>query len=231
MPRAAKLRVMWDRRARGWHDHVQQSPAFDAIRAAVLAEASPGPGRRIVDLGAGSGFLTLALASEAEDVVAVDLSPNMLEALAKEAAELGLGNVACEVADLAVFDLPEGSVDVVVSCYALHHLRDSEKAELLRRVRRWLRPGGQLVVADMMFGRGTTAQDRRILKQKVVALTRKGPRGVWRVVKNLVRFGLRVGSERPASPAFWTQAFEAAGFTGVRYRPVVAEAGIVSGVA
>ena len=227
--RQTKLRTMWDSRVGGWHDHVQHSPAFDAIRAAIIDAAALQPLDRVVDLGAGSGFVALALAPAVDEVVAVDLAPRMLEVLGKEATELGVENVVGEAADLATYDLPPASVDVIVSCYALHHLADADKAALLMRARRWLRPGGRIVVADMMFGRGTTAQDRRILKQKVVALARKGPAGVWRIAKNLLRFGLRIGSERPASPTFWTETFARAGLHGVEYRPIVGEAGLVVG--
>ena len=220
---------MWDGRVGGWHDHVQHSPAFETIRAAMLSAANPQPLDRVVDLGAGSGFVALALANDVHDVLAVDLAPRMLEALDTEAAAMGFTNVSCEASDLARFDLAPGSVDLVVSCYALHHLADPDKTALIARARTWLRPGGRIVVADMMFGRGTTAQDRRILKQKVVALARKGPAGLWRIAKNLVRFGLRVGSERPASPTFWTATFTAAGLTNVEYHPIVGEAGLVVG--
>ncbi|MDP1793434.1 MAG: methyltransferase domain-containing protein [Acidimicrobiales bacterium] len=231
MSRATKLRSMWNSRVGGWHEHVQRSPAFDAIRAAVLDAARAGASDRVVDLGAGSGFIALALADSVDTVVAVDLAPRMLQVLDADAAERGLTNVSCTSADLAVYDLPPASVDVVVSCYALHHLADADKAALIRRAKQWLRPGGRIVIADMMFGRGATAQDRLILKQKVVALARKGPAGVWRIAKNLVRFGLRVGSERPASPSFWTDTLTAAGFSNVEYRSIVGEAGLVVGFA
>lgn len=228
MSRTTRLRAMWDQRTGGWHEHVQNSPAFDSVRAAVLEAALPAATDRVVDLGAGTGFLALALAANVNEVVAVDLSQNMLDALAKEAADTGVGNVTCETADLATLDFAPNSIDLIVSCYALHHLDDRAKAALLVRARQWLRPGGRIVIADMMFGRGGSAQDRRILRQKVVALLRKGPAGAWRVVKNLVRFGLRIGSERPAAPSFWTGSLRAAGFTDVQYRPIVAEAGLVS---
>jgi len=50
-----------------------------------------------------------------------------------------------------------------------------------------------------------------------------GPAG-----KNLVRFGLRRGTELPSSPQFWTDALVAGGFQSVHYRPIAAEAGLVS---
>jgi hypothetical protein len=101
---------------------------------------------------------------------------------------------------------------------------------LVERARTWLTPGGRLVIADMMFGRGRTPRDRAIIRQKVRALVGKGPGGTWRIVKNLVRFELRRGTELPAAPGSWVKALERAGFTSVEYRAIVAEAGLVVGV-
>ena len=206
------------------------SSSFELIRSAVLAHADPQPSHRVVDLGAGSGFLTLAFAPRVADVLAVDISPAMLELLARQADEQGLTGIRCLATDLAALALSEASVDVIVSSYALHHLVDGEKRALVERAGSWLKPGGRLVVADMMFGRGQTAHDRAIIRQKVLALMRKGPGGMWRILKNLVRFGLRRGTELPAPPAFWLETLERAGFHDVHYQPIVSEAGLVVGV-
>ena len=81
-----------------------------------------------------------------------------------------------------------------------------------------------------MFGRGGSRRDRAILRQKVAALAAKGIGGWWRIAKNLTRYGLRVGPERPATPEFWQQALRDAGLAEVCFEPVAAEAGIVCGV-
>ena len=99
-----------------------------------------------------------------------------------------------------------------------------------RQAARALRPGGRLVVADMMFGRGGSRRDRDILRQKVTALADKGIGGWWRIAKNLTRYGLGVGHEHPAPPEFWQQALRDAGLVKVRFAPVAAEAGIVCGI-
>ena len=145
------------------------------------------------------------------------------------ATEAGLRNVRTAVADLRTFRLPAASVDLVVSSYALHHLRDEDKRTLAAEAARWLHPGGRFVVADMMFGRGTTQRDREILRDKAAAFAVMGPAGWWRIAKNLTRYGLGVGHEHPAAPQFWQLALRDAGFSDVRFEPVVAEAGIVSG--
>ena len=228
--RQLRMQQMWDGRSDRWHRHVSDSPAFDRIRSSVLQQADPQPSHHVVDLGAGTGFLTLALAPRVADVLAVDISPAMLEILAAEAQQRGLDHVRCLSRDLTELALADASVDLIVSSYALHHLVDPDKRALIERTGRWLRPGGRIVVADMMFGRGQTAHDRAIIVEKVRALLRKGPAGVWRIVKNLIRFGLRRGTELPAPPAFWIEALERAGFHDVRYQPILAEAGLVVGV-
>jgi len=229
--RAGRLRALWDRRSVSWHDHVETSDAFDLVRAAVLAEASPAPWLRAVDLGAGTGFLTVVLAPEVDHVLAVDVSPVMAASLAMRAADHGLENVHCVVRDLASFDLPDASVDLIVSSYALHHLRDADKVALAQRAVRWLRPGGRLVIADMMFGRGASRRDRQILALKLATMLKMGPGGPWRVAKNLVRFTFRVGADLPVPPEFWLDALHTAGFGDVRSRSIVAEAAVVTGVA
>jgi len=227
MPNAAVQRRRWGSRVQTWHQHVTDSPAFAEIRRAVLREAA-GPADRAVDLGAGTGFLTLPLAATVAQVVAIDIAQPMLEQLAAAARRDGHGNLRTVCVDLASVDLPPGSVDLVVSSYALHHLRDADKAALLGRARRWLRPGGRVVIADMMFGRGGSRRDRAILWAKVRRLARKGPGGLWRIVKNAARFGVRRGTERPASPEFWIAALRRAGFVDVGFLPIVNEAGLVT---
>jgi ubiquinone/menaquinone biosynthesis C-methylase UbiE len=224
------LERKWDRRVEEWHSHVTSAAAFGQVLDQLIALSSPKPTDACVDLGAGTGFVTTALAPLVSSVLAVDISASMSASLTERAARDGLANVSTEVHDLRGFELPPGSVDLVVSSYALHHLADADKRALVTRAARWLRPGGRLVIADMMFGRGGSRRDRDILRQKVIALAAKGPGGWWRIAKNLTRYGLGVGDEHPATPEFWQAALRDAGFTAVAFQPVVAEAGLVHGV-
>ena len=220
----------WDRRVEEWHSHVTSAAAFHQVLDRLIQLSSPKPTDACADLGAGTGFVATALAPLVSSVLAVDISTSMSQALAERAADAGLRNVSTKVSDLRWFGLPPDSMDLVVSSYALHHLADAEKRALVARAAHWLRPGGRLVIADMMFGRGASQRDRDILRQKVVALAAKGPGGWWRIAKNLTRYGLRVGQEHPAPPEFWLRALRDAGLSGVAFQPVVAEAGIVRGV-
>jgi ubiquinone/menaquinone biosynthesis C-methylase UbiE len=224
------LERKWDKRVEQWHSHVTSAAAFEQLLRELIELAAPRLSDSCVDLGAGTGFVTMALAPLTSSVLAVDISGAMTSALAERAAADGLGNVATQVSDLREFQLRSASTDLVVSSYALHHLVDADKRALVARAAQWLRPGGRIVIGDMMFGRGTSQRDRAILRQKVAALAAKGPGGLWRIAKNLTRYGLRVGQEHPAPPEFWQAALRDAGFTDVIFHPVVAEAGIVRGV-
>lgn len=227
--RAEALAGAWGERVHTWDDQVTASPAFAIVRDRLLEVAEPLRDDHAVDLGAGTGFVTIPLAEMVSSVIAVDLIEEMLESAAEEAKKRGLGNLETVTSDIVEFDLDDASVDLVVSSYALHHLTDEDKVAVVDKARRWLRPGGRIVIADMMFGRGARPEDRRIIVDKVRRLARKGPAGIWRIAKNAVRFGLRKGNDLPVPPEFWTTALEKAGFIDVRYLSVVSEAGIVSG--
>jgi 2-polyprenyl-3-methyl-5-hydroxy-6-metoxy-1,4-benzoquinol methylase len=221
-----RQRRVWSGRVASWDNH--GSVNLTRVTAAVLAAASVQPGEAVVDLGAGNGQLSLPLAQQGARVLGVDVSPGMVSALKSEALRLGLPTLDAMAAPIEELDFPAGSVDLVVSSYALHHLRDPDKAKLVEAAARWLRPGGRIVIADMMFGRGGSQRDREIIKSKLLTLARKGPGGWWRIAKNVVRYMVRV-QEIPISMDAWTGLLQAAGFTSVTGSTIVAEAGLVSG--
>lgn len=217
---------IWDKRAHSW-DH-SALPGLHRIADTVLRHAYPVDGLDVVDMGAGSGQLTLELAPYARSVVAVDFSPMMLLRLAQTASRRGLTNIDTVCSSLQSVDLEERSVDVIVSNYAFHHLRHREKAEVLGRAARWLRPGGVIVIGDMMFSVGGGAADRRIIAAKVASIAKRGPAGWWRIAKNVWRF-LGARHECPASTDAWESMLRAAGFTGIHSERVVAEGAVVRG--
>jgi SAM-dependent methyltransferase len=218
-------RYVWSRRARSWDQHA--SPALGRVTSAVLAASTVRPGDAVLDLGCGTGQISLPLAAHGADVVGIDVSPSMADRLRAEAGRRGLRSVTAVALPIETLVLQPETFDLIVSSYALHHLRDADKARLVQACYHWLRPGGRLVIADMMLGRGGSARDRKIIRAKLGTLAGRGPGGWWRIAKNAVRYLVRV-QERPISMAAWTRLCKTAGFTSVDTRAIVAEAGLVT---
>ena len=220
-----RQRRVWSSRVGSWHEH--GSANLTNVTAAVLRIATVRPGDVVVDLGAGNGQLSIPLARQGARVLGVDVSPGMTGALQSEARRLGLDMLEAITVPIEELDLPPASADLIVSSYALHHMRDADKAALVKSAAQWLRPGGRLVIADMMFGRGGSARDREIIRRKLAILVRKGPGGWWRIAKNVVRYQLRV-QEIPISMQAWTELMRKAGFTSITASAIVAEAGLIT---
>jgi len=204
----------WDERVEAWEE-VATSDAFRAIRDRIVEVASPTVEDVVVDLGAGTGLLTLALAPQVHEIVAVDISERMLERLDAHAAAEGIENLHTLEADLRRLPLEDESATLVVSNYAFHHLDDLGKELALTEARRVLRPGGRLVVCDMMFSLSLEARDRKLVLEKVVAMLRRGPAGVVRILRNAVRVAMGRW-EQPARPETWEEMLVARGFEDVR---------------
>jgi len=119
----------------------------DALLATVPA------GGRVLDVGAGTGTLAIALAAARPDVdvSGIDGDPEIL-ALAR--AKPGAEGVRFELGLAGRLELPDASVDAAVMSLVLHHLAPDAKRRALADVARVLRPGGRLHIAD--WGRPAT---------------------------------------------------------------------------
>ena len=214
----------WDERVEAWEE-VAASEAFLAIRDRIVELAEPRSNDYVVDLGAGTGLLALALAPRVRELVAVDISERMLEKLDDAAAADGVHNIEAVAADLRRLPLEDESATLVVSNYAFHHLDHSGKELALAEARRILRPGGRLVICDMMFSITLGARDRRLVLEKVAALLRRGPAGAVRILRNAIR--LAAGRwEKPAPPTAWEEMLAARGFEQVRIELLAHEAAV-----
>ena len=216
----------WDERVEAWEE-VASSPAFLALRDRICDEAQPRPDDRVVDLGAGTGLITLALAPQVETVTAVDIAPQMLEHLDAAAAADGIDNVTPVAADIRMLPLADESATLVVSNYTFHHLVDSDKEIALSEVRRILAPGGRLVLCDMMFALSLEPRDRALLWHKLAAIARRGPAGLLRIARNAGR--VAAGRwEHPCHPETWERMLVERKFEDVRVELLANEAGLAT---
>lgn len=131
------------------YDRKMDARAADEVE--LLRGAGLGPSSVVVDLGAGTGQFALAVAATCRQVVAVEVSPVMLERLRRKVDEAAIGNITVAAAGFLTYDHLGEPADIVYSRYALHHLPDFWKVMALRRVRSMLRVGGAFRLWDVVY--------------------------------------------------------------------------------
>lgn len=221
----SNLRKDWDRHV-DHADELSRTPSFQHLRDTILSQAQPCSRDRALDVGTGTGLLALPLAELVDWVWAIDISPAMIDCVSSRALAAGLDNVQTAVVSATRLPLADGSIDVAVSNYCFHHLGRAGKRAAIDELHRVIRPGGRLVFADMMFAfRPSNRRDRSVITSKIRAMLRRGPGGLWRLLKTGMRIATFTG-ERPAPTEWWRQTLEDAGFIDVTVEPLTHEGGI-----
>lgn len=161
MPRAVDLeqqvRDYWDVDSATYDHsagHNPQTRVELAVWAATLRRLLPSPPARVLDAGAGTGFLSLLLAREGYHVTALDLAPGMLARLSDKARSRGLevklveGNAA---------DPPRGNFDAVVERHVVWTLPDPTAA-----LEAWHEavPQGRLLLLESVWGSAARAEEQ-----------------------------------------------------------------------
>lgn len=122
------------------------------------ALASLLPPLEVADFGCGSGTLSVEIAKWAKQVIAIDQSRAALDQSRQRAKAAGLANIRFLREDLHRLTLPDAHLDLVVVSQSLHHMEDPRA--VLGEAFRILKPGGRLIVVELMPHGETWVQDR-----------------------------------------------------------------------
>jgi ArsR family transcriptional regulator len=143
--RRDKTRAYFDELAGRFGKDYVPGRSWKGLAEALLKVTNHGV---VADLGAGEGTLAQMLARQAERVIAVDLSPKMVEFGSELARRHDLKNLEYRLGDIEEPPLDDASVDLAFLSQALHHAGSPQKA--LAEAFRIVKPGGQLVVLDLL---------------------------------------------------------------------------------
>lgn len=117
----------------------------------LVAATSPTAESRILEFGTGTGEFSVALAKLVQKVVAVDVSPTMLDYAKKKARARNINNIEFHHAGFLTFDTAAEQFDIIFTQLALHHLPDFWKSVALRNIYSLLREGGKFYLKDVVF--------------------------------------------------------------------------------
>jgi phosphatidylethanolamine/phosphatidyl-N-methylethanolamine N-methyltransferase len=158
-------RAYWNRHARNYDRSMALLGKPLPRMLTLVAEAVSGLDR-VLEVAAGTGLVTAAIARSARQVIATDYAPEMVAALKERVRRTNLANVRCERADVYALSFQPASFEAVVAANVLHLVPDLPGA--LDAFRRQLEPGGRLVVPT--FCHDETALSWGV--SRVLALTR-----------------------------------------------------------
>jgi ubiquinone/menaquinone biosynthesis C-methylase UbiE len=116
----------------------------------VIELAKVKPGDKVLDVGCGTGNLTLtskSVTGASGAAYGIDASPEMISVAQKKAKRAG-ADVVFDVGLVEKIPFPDATFDVVVSRLVIHHLPDDLKHKAFSEIFRVLKPGGHFLVAD-----------------------------------------------------------------------------------
>lgn len=134
----------WSAASRGYAEKVAPR-LMQAFAEEHIERLGLGSDAEVLEVGAGSGALTEALARRVHSVLATDFAPGMIDILRERLRSAGVTNVRCEIMDGQALDLQDGSFDGAASSFALMLFPDRAKG--FAELRRVLRSGGRAAVS------------------------------------------------------------------------------------
>ena len=125
--------------------------------ASYIADIRPYDGLDIVDMGAGTGRITLELAPKARSIIALDASEAMLQVTSDQLRRIGLTNWTTRTADHRSLPLPDNSADLIISGWSICYLtndnipeREVNLQRIMSEIHRVLRSDGTAIIIETM---------------------------------------------------------------------------------
>jgi len=125
------------------------------------------PGQVVVDIGAGDGYFTRRFAkavAPAGRSIGLEVKSDLVEKMSEDARKSGLANYEARLVDTDDPKLAPASIDVIFLCDTYHHI--DSRVDYFRKARQALRPGGRLVILDMVRSKRNT--DHSVIREDVI---------------------------------------------------------------
>jgi SAM-dependent methyltransferase len=194
-------------RAAGYYDETRGIPPEVEEQAADRVEAAVGPAGRLLEVGVGTGRVSLPLHRRGRDLVGLDLSGPMLDRYRAKAAAAGLPPPVLLRGDATRLPFRDARFDAVLEVHVLHLVPDWRLA--LAEARRVLAPGGVVLIGRGSSHRGKEGPRADTLRHfdRLARELGGGPRAVGtgddgEKVAGLVALG---GTAEPLEPVVWEQ--------------------------
>jgi putative AdoMet-dependent methyltransferase len=142
-----------------WADHYDKTVAsdsqlyarYDEVLDMIVEIANVSPGKRVLDIGTGTGNLALRCLARGAKVVGLDPSKRMLAKAREKVGNEPRAKFHQVDAPFLCIPYSDASFDAVVSSYAFHHIPHRLKPDSVREMVRVLKPGGVWALGDLMF--------------------------------------------------------------------------------
>ncbi|NMB89659.1 MAG: class I SAM-dependent methyltransferase [Chloroflexi bacterium] len=159
--RQEKERALWEKMAAGY-DHSVMTTFEEAYALSISKTAAVlSPDSQVLEIGCGTGIVSLGVAPQAGKVTGVDISPSMIEIAQNKAGEQGVSNVEFQVYDGYSLPFDDGAFDAVLLFNLLHVVK--EPGTLIKESYRLLKPGGWLVTATDCYAAAVPISKRLML--------------------------------------------------------------------
>lgn len=132
--------------------------AFTSGLERLVAAIAPESAELCLDVAAGTGHVSRAVAPHVKTVVAIDAVEEMLAEGARKAREAGLSNIVFQAGDAMALPFLDDSFEIVVTRLSLHHL--NEPGQAVSELVRVCRPGGRVVIVDLVRDPARPSPDR-----------------------------------------------------------------------
>jgi SAM-dependent methyltransferase len=147
-------------RQAGTFEDARLNAAFTRHLGRLVDFARPDPADVCLDSACGTGLVARALAGRTRHVTALDLTPEMLATGKARADAEGVSNVVFQHGDATRLPFLDGSFTLVISRFSLHQV--AEPAKVATELVRVCRPGGRVVVADLVVNPAVPGDPDRI---------------------------------------------------------------------
>ena len=120
------------------------------LRQKTLDLAKIKPGDKVLEIGCGTGTLTIAAGSRVGtdgEAAGIDIAPEMISTAMKKAARKG-AKVSFQAGSIASIPFPENRFDVVLCSFMIYHMPEDIRIKGLAEIHRVLKPGGRLFIID-----------------------------------------------------------------------------------